>query len=53
MALREYEWRGSTWQIADEDLVRYPGAVPVWKPEEKEKKRSPVNNKSRRAPKNK
>ena len=29
MALREYLWHGRTYQIADEDLPRYPGAVPV------------------------
>jgi len=29
MALKEYLWRGNTYQIADEDLSRYPGAVPV------------------------
>lgn len=51
MALKEYKWRGSTWQIADEDLGRFPGAVPVEKPKDKEKK-APAN-KSRRAPKNK
>ena len=28
MALKEYMWRGHTYQIADEDLCRYPGAVP-------------------------
>lgn len=50
--LGEYYWRGSTWQIAEEDLVHYPGAVPVKKPIPKEKKKTPAN-KSRRAPKNK
>lgn len=50
MALREYWWRGSTWQIADEDLHKYPGAVPVDAPPKQ--KRTPAN-KSRRAPKNK
>ena len=29
MALKEYLWRGHTYQIADEDLPRYPGAIPV------------------------
>lgn len=52
MALKEYIWRGTTWQIADEDLPRYPGAVPVRKPDEEKNRRSPAN-KSRRAPKNK
>ena len=56
MALKEYYWRGSTWQIADEDLGRYPGAVPVGqKPKETAKKRmtTPPANKSRRTVKNK
>lgn len=52
MALREYRWRGYTWQIADEDLDKYPGAVPVNPVAPKEKRRTPAN-KSRRAPKNK
>jgi len=51
MALREYLWRGFTWQIADEDLHLYPGAKPV-KRAPAEKKKAPAN-KSRRAPKNK
>lgn len=50
MALKEYLWRGTTWQIDDKDLPRYPGAVPVTAPP-KEKKRTTAN-KSRR-PKNK
>ena len=50
MALREYKWRGFTWQIADEDLDKYPGAVLVT-PDEKKQKRPA--NKSRRAPKDK
>ena len=55
MALKEYYWRGSTWQIADEDLGRFPGAVPVdAKPKETAKKRTATPaNKSRRAPKDK
>ena len=54
MALREYRWRGSTWQIADEDIRRYPGAVPIdQKPKNNEKKRPMPANKSRRAPKDK
>ena len=52
MALREYRWRGFTWQIADEDVHMYPGAVPV-EPMPKEKNNAQVKNKSRRAPKNK
>ena len=51
MALKEYRWRGYTWQISDEHLHLYPGAVLV-KPEPKEKTKAPAN-KSRRAPKNK
>lgn len=51
MALREYRWRGNTWQIADEDLYHYPGAVPV-ETTPKTKQKAPAN-KSRRAPKNK
>ena len=44
--LKIYRWRGHTYQIAEEDLDKYPGAVPV----EKEKKKT---TKSRRSPKNK
>lgn len=51
MALKEYLWRGTTWQIADEDLDRYPGAVPVVKASPKAKRKP--QNKSRRAPKDK
>ena len=50
--LREYLWRGSTWQIDDKDLHRFPGAVLV-KPEQKEKRKTTPANKSRRAPKDK
>lgn len=32
MANKEYKWHGFTYRIADEDLERYPGAVPVEKP---------------------
>lgn len=54
MSLKEYRWRGSTWQIADEDLPRYPGAVPVnQEPKDNTKKRPVPANKSRRAPKDK
>ena len=54
MALKEYYWRGSTWQIADEDLRSFPGAVPVDnKPKETAKKRPIPANKARRAPKDK
>ena len=27
--MKEYRWHGHTYQIADEDLENYPGAVPV------------------------
>ena len=27
--LKEYIWGNHTYQIADEDLSRYPGAVPI------------------------
>lgn len=50
--LREYLWRGCTWQIDEKDLHMYPGAVLV-KPEPKAKKKPAVQNKSRRAPKDK
>lgn len=56
MALKEYRWRGSTWQIDDKDLGMFPGAVPVEKPKPNgEKKRTPAvpANKSRRTVKNK
>ena len=54
MALGIYRWRGSTWQIDDKDLGRYPGAVPVdQKLKETAKKRAVPANKSKRAPKNK
>ena len=51
MALKEYKWRGKTFQIADEDLKFYPGAVPV-KPEPQTKITKAPKNKSRQ-PKNK
>lgn len=51
MALKLYSWKGSTWQIDDKDLHRYPGAVPVEKTAEK-KKDEPAN-KSRKSPKTK
>ena len=50
--LREYRWRGNTWQIADEDLDKYPGAVLIEPAKPQAKQRTP-QNKSRRAPKNK
>lgn len=51
MALRIYKWRGYTWQIADEDIDKYPGAV-LANPTQTKKKTAP-STKSRRAPKNK
>lgn len=54
MALHEYRWHGTTWQIDDKDLPRYPGAVRIdIKPVETAKKRTVPANKSRRAPKDK
>ena len=54
MALHEYRWRGSTWQIDDKELERYPGAVPVEKDSKPvEKKKNTPANKARRAPKDK
>ena len=50
--LKEYLWRGYTWQIDEKDLHHYPGAVLV-KSEPKAKKKTTVQNKSRRAPKDK
>ena len=50
--LKEYRWRGSTWQIDDKDLARFPGAELIEKCKPTEKKRTP-QNKSRRAPANK
>lgn len=52
MALKEYEWRGGTWQIADEDLHFYPGAKLVEAEPKVKEKKTPAN-KTRRAPKNK
>jgi hypothetical protein len=53
MALHEYRWCGSTWQIDDKDLDRYPGAVPVEEKKTGEKKKTTPANKARRAPKDK
>lgn len=49
--MKEYIWRGYTYRIADEDLPRYPGAVPVEKEEPKKAKAEPKNK--ARAAKNK
>lgn len=46
MALRIYEWRGKTYQIAEEDLGMFPGAKPVDGEEKKpapKKKKTPAN----------
>lgn len=52
--LKIYKWRGSTWQIDDKDLHRYPGAVLVEKEKDApaEKKKQPAN-KTRKEVKNK
>ena len=47
--LREYRWRGSTWQIAEEDLPKYPGAELIVPAKDESKKRTTPANKSRRA----
>jgi len=57
MAWKEYLSNGKTYQIADEDLRHYPGAVPVKdeapvEPEPQTKKKKAPANKSRQ-PKNK
>lgn len=59
--MKKYIWRGVTYQIADEDLWKYPGAVPVHpevpkaaEEEPKSKKKTPAKNKSRqKKPENK
>lgn len=45
--MKEYRWHGHTYQIADEDLENYPGAVPV-----KAKTEAP-KNKARKSATNK
>ena len=47
--LKNYRWRGYTWQIADEDLPKYPGAVLIEPAKDETKKRTVPANKSRRA----
>ena len=49
MALKEYRWRGSTWQIDDKDLSRYPGAELIVPAKDVSQKRATPQNKSRRA----
>lgn len=43
MALKIYKWRGYTYQIADEDLHLYPGAVEVENKTEAKAKKAPAN----------
>ena len=48
--MREYEWNGRTYQIADEDLCSYPGAVPTQKQKAAEAPKNkvrPVKDKSK------
>lgn len=51
MAMKVYKWRGNTYQIADEDVRLYPGAVPVEAP--KKKKEEAPKDKARKTAKNK
>ena len=59
--MKKYIWRGVTYQIADEDLWKYPGAVPVHpeapkaaEEKPKSKKKTPAKNKYRqKKPENK
>ena len=59
MALKKYRWRGFTYKIADEDLDKYPGAVPVEAPAKapvsvpEVKAKAEPKNKKKEAPKNK
>lgn len=54
MALKNYRWRGYTWQIDEKDLDKYPGAELIVEPRKDEaKRRTSPQNKSRRAPKDK
>lgn len=48
MATKIYNWRGFNYKIADEDLSRYPGAVPV---ESKPKKEAKQPEPPKEAPK--
>ena len=50
MALKEYRWRGSTWQIDEKDLDKYPGAEEIKPAKDVSQKRATTpQNKSRRA----
>lgn len=50
--MKVYRWHGHTYQIAEEDLFRYPGAVPV-EPEVPKAKEEKPEPKKKAAPKNK
>ena len=50
MAMKIYRWHGSTFQIADEDLDRYPGAELVAPPKAPEKKLEKPEVKSEEKP---
>ena len=52
MAMKIYKWRGYMYQIADEDLKHYPGAVEVTDKPEAKAKKAPAN-KSRQTVKTK
>lgn len=51
--MKEYKWRGLTYQIADEDLDKYPGAILIGEPVDKaaakpkNKARKPAKNKEK------
>lgn len=51
--MKTYEWRGFRYQIADEDLIFYPGAVEVKPEKPAEKAKETPKNKSGEAKKNK
>ena len=53
--MKKYKWHGMTIQISDQDLGRYPGAVPLIeeKKPEPEVKKTTAKNKSRKKPENK
>lgn len=49
--LRQYKWRGFTWQIDDKDLEKYPGAELIEQEKPDAKKKTPQNKS--RSPQNK
>ena len=57
--MKKYIWRGVTYQIAEEDLGRYPGAIPVEpekpavEPERPKATEKKAESKAKEAPKNK